>query len=120
MTTSEQFFFSQAGYSYDAKVETPEQGKLRCAIQLAQAEVWAAAHGVTFKWMPDEDADPTDWDGEGPIGESAEGCVAKCASGGVLESLWGIWDASEEYRRVVQAELALEAMGRTSVCSCKL
>jgi hypothetical protein len=114
--TAYQFFLKNAGYSV-AQGETQTQGRQRSARELANAENWARKHGVTFHWEPDTDADPFDWDGEGPIGETAEGCVARCASGGVLESLWGIWDASAEYRRVIEAELASEAMhGHTHVC----
>jgi hypothetical protein len=115
--TAYSFFLKNAGYSV-AQGETQIQGRRRSARELAQAEQWARENGVTFSWEPDQDADPNDWDGDGPIGENAEGCVARCASGGVLVALWSIWDASAEYRRVVQAELASEAMRlRVSVCA---
>lgn len=115
--TPYRFFLKSAGYSV-AQGETQKQGRSRSARELARAEKWARTHGVTFEWVNDSDADPNDWDGEGPIGEVAEGCIARCASGGTLASLWSIWDASTEYRRVVEAELASEAMGaRSSVCS---
>ncbi len=115
--TPYRFFLKSAGYSV-AQGETQQQGRQRTARELARAEKWASDNGVTFDWVADEDADPNDWDGEGPIGEVAEGCIARCASGGTLASLWGIWDADTAYRRVVQAELASEAMSeRSAVCA---
>ena len=34
MTKQEQFFYDHAGWSYDPKTETPEQGRERCAKDL--------------------------------------------------------------------------------------
>ena len=36
--TPAEFFFTHAGYSYDPKTETPEQGRAKCAQRLAEAE----------------------------------------------------------------------------------
>jgi hypothetical protein len=38
------------------------------------------------------------------------GCIARGPDGEVLASLWGIVDADIGYRRVVEAELASEAL----------
>lgn len=38
LTEQERFFFDHAGYSYDPKTETVEQGRERCARELAAAE----------------------------------------------------------------------------------
>lgn len=47
--TPYEFFLAQAGYSYDAKTETPMAGKRRCAKLLAYAmygEFWSERFGV--------------------------------------------------------------------------
>lgn len=111
MTQDEQFFFDTAGFSYNPATETEAEGKLKSAIAYAAAEAYARNELWYFEWVPDLEADPYDWDGEGPIGNEAYGCILRDASGKALASLWGIWDPDGTYRRVVQAELALEAKG---------
>ena len=39
LTVDQLFFYENAGYSYDPKTETPEQGRIRCARDLADAEM---------------------------------------------------------------------------------
>jgi len=107
---AKQFFFEHAGLSYDPKSETQRQGRLRCARRLATAEEFAKKHGWTAEWVADTEADPTDWDGEGPMGEEAFVCMLRNENGQVLATLGGTWDPTAEYQRVVEAELALEAM----------
>ncbi len=80
---------------------------LRRQATLAK-EVAALADHITFEWVLDSDADPLDWDGPGPIGQLAYGCIAHRA-GIQVASLWGIWDPTPEYRLEVEAELLLEA-----------
>lgn len=108
------FFLKHAGYSYDPKTETPQAGRSRCARQLAKAERDARALGYTFEW----DDDPDGRDDSDEDVETCESCV--CLDGEVgadedrnshiLAVLGGICDATREYRRVVEAELALEAL----------
>lgn len=98
------FFFDNAGFSYDPNVETAEEGKLRTASDLAMAEAWGKANGLTFVWEFDHD-DSSDGD-ETP--EVREACIAY-VDGDVVASLGGIGDATDDYRRVVEAELAVEA-----------
>lgn len=101
------FFLAHAGYSYDPKTQTPEQGRLACAQALAQAEDLLMRamrrHDVRVVWEHDEDAAQ-----EGGFDDTCEMC---CLSHGpdLLVSLGAIWDASPEYRRVIRAELASEA-----------
>lgn len=116
MTPAEQFFYDNAGYCYDPKTQTEEQGRVQCASELARAEAHSHEQEWEVEWVPDTQADPLDWDGEGPMGVEASGCILR-ASDGVEESLWGIWDASPVYRRVVEAELALEALSRVEALS---
>ena len=108
LTRQERFFYAQGGFSYDPKVESPEQGMARCARELARAETYSRDWFET-EWVDDPTADPLDWDGDGPMGERAYGCIVK-ANEEQFCSLWEIWDPSYAYRRVVAAELALGLM----------
>lgn len=112
MTNDERFFYDNAGYSHDPKTQTEEQGHVETAQALARAELFAVENGWIFTWELDPHADPNDWDGEGPMGEEAWGCILTVPGDSRTESLWSIWDPTREYQRVVQAELALEALAR--------
>ena len=88
------------------------------AAHLARAEQWALEVGVVYEWVDDDTPCDGDCDCPNPR-PSYEGCIlyrdTKCQSCGNgerehLASLWGICGATPEYRRVVEAELALEAM----------
>lgn len=111
-----EFFYKHAGWSYNPKTETPRQGRLRGARALARAEQEASNHGVTFEWQWDESGcggcDCGSHDCACSTGAEHEtlGCVAKHATVRLCASLWGICGASREYRRVVEAELAQEAV----------
>lgn len=111
MMSDEEFFYAHAGYSYDPKRETPEQGRRRCAKALARAEDYAQSLGWTFKWDHEPDADLS-WMDEEERAKPHEVlcCVLRDASGDVRASLGNIVDADRNYGRVVEAELALEAM----------
>lgn len=97
------------------------------ALNLARAEKWAEDRGITFEWEYDSDADSS-WCQRcehirecGHIGRqtmqckhvSCEheflGCTLKDPEGEFMESLWGIDGVTPQHRRVVEAELALEA-----------
>jgi hypothetical protein len=97
------FFLNHAGYC------TPP-GRAACALALARAERWAQENDLTFTWECDIDPDLS-WMSERERAKEhvCEGCVCRDAEGHVLTSLWGIVDADNEYRRVVEAELASEA-----------
>lgn len=103
------FFAEHAGYSYDPATETPKQGRLRCAAELASAAMRAFEDGCSFEWSVDPDG-ARYYDGESA---TEWACVMRNSSGAVCGSLSGIglgesdpW--SDPYRRVVEAELALE------------
>lgn len=100
------------------------------ALALARAEMHAQNEGWDVRWTEDEGAD-WDWmddskanepheafcaDLFGPEPEPCE-CCGNQARRPLLASLCGIFDPSDEYRRVVAAELALEAM-EASASSC--
>jgi len=108
------FFKKNAGYSYDPKTETPEQGRNRCALSLARAERWADKTEVEFHWRTD-DISNRDFTEDGPE-YFLWVCVANNRSGEVIGSLGGV-DFGENgqpdgkgYSRVIAAEIALEAM----------
>lgn len=103
MTKLEQFFFDNAGFSFDPKTETKEQGMERGAVELAKAMHFALDQNWTFEWGTDEDGHECDED------HSVEYCQLN--DGNILlQSLSGICGATVDYRRVVEAELALQAM----------
>lgn len=113
-----QFFYAHAGFGHNPKTETKTQGKRRCARALAKAEAYAYEHDWTYQWGGDSCIG-------GDCGETAT-CDHPCCQQTEHECLWcQLWDAdgkqvlaslgsicepSAEYKRVVKAELALEAM----------
>lgn len=76
-------------------------------LALARAEAVASSLGWAAEWEHDDHP----WDSDDDY-EPAEvlGCVLKDMEGKVLGSLWGIGDPTRKYMRVVEAELALEAL----------
>ena len=116
-----EFFHEHAGWSYDPETETAEQGRSRCAAELAKADaaLRAAIDNDTarIRWMPDDNPDLS-WADEDTLDKidrevwTVEGCVLetrceKCGAWSHAESLWGIVGPSDDpYRHVVEAELA--------------
>jgi hypothetical protein len=112
--TPDQFFFYQnAGYSHDPKAETPEQGRLRCARELAEAEAVAQRLEYAFEWEFDQDADLS-WMSDEEREQEHEVLCCRIVdpenTRHSLASLCGITDADRNYRRVIEAELAAEAI----------
>lgn len=117
-----QFMLGHAGYGYDPATETPDQGRVRCALALARAEHALAASPSSVGWVDDPDADTSflhqdDWEEDLAAYERGEfvfmGAILRDVDGEHIQSLWGIhlardWRA-DPYRRVVEAELAHEA-----------
>ena len=50
-----EFFVENAGYSYNPKTETPEEGQRRTAMALAEAEREGSDAGLSFSWDVDEE-----------------------------------------------------------------
>lgn len=108
------FFKANAGFSYNPKTETKAQGMDRCARRLAAAEQWAREAGYSFSWEVDC-IDSSEWSGETPPWPQYL-CVIRNGEGVIVGSLGGVdfgrdgtpWN--NPYRRVVEAELALEEM----------
>lgn len=105
-----EFFYQHAGWGYNPTTETPEEGRRAGAEALADAERWARETGVWFRWESelgwiDHVAEYDTYDAEP---ETCEACIAYDEDGEVVASLGCIDDATPQYRRVVEAELALE------------
>ena len=107
------FHFANAGYTKGRRAEG--------ALDLARAEREACARGWDYEWPFDEDHDrgPRDWgwpEKDVKRWEETEHEVLCCTlmdeEGEGLAALYGIWDANRNYARVIEAELALEALGK--------
>lgn len=113
------FFYEHAGYSYQAAKETAEEGRKRCARELAVAEEYALTNG----WDVRTETDP-----DGPMDDDA-GSVQLVAAGEAVCLIVSLYDdddlllgsignvivssETDDYVRVVGAELASEAMPET-------
>ena len=117
LTDAEQFFYAHAGYSYPSGASAAEQRKARiaCARELARAETRAKEMGLVFSWEPEE----FPWDGDVPLAPTDRlewvACYAfaqEDSRGRCLASLGMVATTSyhDPYRRVVEAELAEEAL----------
>jgi hypothetical protein len=111
------FFCDNAGYANPP-------GKAVNAMQLAKAEAEGKRLGLRFDWMADPHARAdVDADvraghrGKDTLPEKVEACLAYGPDDDklVLAGLSGIEDASDAYRRVVEAELAWEALDYLNV-----
>jgi hypothetical protein len=113
--TADQFFFYQnAGYSHNPKTETPEQGRVRCAKGLAEAEAVGQRLGYVFEWEFDQDPDLSWMSDEERTQEHEVLCCRIVDPENARHSLaflCGITDPDRNYSRVIEAELASEAIG---------
>jgi hypothetical protein len=117
------FFKDHAGYCVGRKALG--------ALALAKAEIWAEEKEVEYRW---------DWDDDGDLGDHHYWCstaieenhfhmpersrhtheILWCAAyldDACIASLSGIIDPDNTYRRVIEAELALEAYGNEQDCT---
>lgn len=107
------FFHKHAGYSYDPYTQTEEYARTQNAHDLGDAEALASQRGYGFRWGIDPDTDSSDFSDD-PDTWSLWCCQMIDPAGKTVESLWAIdfgrdndpW--GQPYRRVVEAELALE------------
>ena len=96
--TPAEFFFANAGYSYNPETETPEQGRAKCAQRLAAAEAEADRRGWWVEWIDDGEED----------GAPRWCALLRDSGSAVLGSLGGIDICDGPYARVVAAELAAD------------
>jgi hypothetical protein len=109
LTPAELFFYDHAGYSY-GKDEKPEDGRIRCAKDLAESESIAARLQWSYEWEWDNDIDDSWMDEEERAKPHEWLCVRMMDGNKVLQALGGIVDPDNDYRRVVEAELASEEL----------
>jgi hypothetical protein len=103
------FFMKWAGWGYTPGKETKAQGRRRGAIALAKAEAEAARRGWRVKW--EHSQEPYEMgDAETEMPSEVLDAVLYDENGNVIGSLSQIGDPSNQYSRVVEAELALEAL----------
>lgn len=109
-----QFHYEHGGYCYDPATERPEDGRARCALAAAGAEAWAKEQGLEFRWEDDwQVGSHRDAFGRGSAYEDAE--PETCEQCGAwlgdecLAAIGCVDDADDNYRRVIEAELAMEA-----------
>lgn len=108
------FFARHAGYSYRPD-QTPAEGLRETAEDLADAERWAEERGLVVRWEDDWDVGShRDFYGDAYADGEPQSCeVAWIGADETdtepLASLGCVDDADDAYRRVVAAELAVEA-----------
>lgn len=114
VSEGERFFYDHAGWSYDPKTETAEEGRWRSARDLRSAEVHAEREGWYVEWESDPDGDYMDADTEWADWPHYQATLYD-QDGNILTSLCGVMfadrgdETSDPYARVVAAELAEEA-----------
>jgi hypothetical protein len=116
---SYRFMFENAGYVVGERA--------KCALALARAEQWMSERDddeYRIRWDWDDDVDLS-WMDEKERAKPHECtyCVIEqrcecCGRWRCIVALNGIVDADDKYKRVVEAELATEAMGMTHEHRC--
>lgn len=114
------FFYENAGYGYNPASETREQGRERGAVALANAEAYAKSNGYAVAWEHDPHADDSFLSARERAHAEFYSAVLYAPSEEwwnddareVVASLHGIHNPDSAYRRVVAAELMLDAMDR--------
>src|SRR5690348_2890824 len=109
ISAATKFFYKHAGWGYKSGVETPAQGRRRGAVYLARAEAEAARRGWHVNWEYSEE--PYEMgDAETEMPSEVFDAILYDENDRVIGSLGHIGDPSREYKRVVEAELAVEAL----------
>jgi len=104
------FFYKHGGYGRSPG-QSVEEGRRESAERLARAEAFGESAGWKVSWTTDQDEYQL---GDAETEPPSEVLVATLldADDNVLGSLGGIGDPDNNYKRVVEAELALDAMPR--------
>lgn len=120
VSPDEQFFYDHAGYSWNPKTETPEEGRWRCARKLRAAEVEGKRRGWHVVWEPDPDAmwdddverETTEYDQYVATLYDEDDKLLACLGSIDLgpNNYPDLGDKTEPYVRVVEAELVLETL----------
>ena len=122
MNSNIKFFYDYAGHSHDPKTETTEEGRLRCATELALAERWAKQNGIHHQWWidadytvgKDDDLHPEECSSPylciaGHMDSPFDPVDPEASLGGILFAK-GKDYANDPYGRIVEAELSMEIM----------
>lgn len=115
LNATQKFFYNAAGHSWTPGRETKRQGHEKGARRLASAEDFSIKNGYSFHWQHDTICDSSDFSDDIEPWQLWQVTMYD-AAGQIVESLGGIdfgrdgqpWGQS--YRRVVEAELALEVL----------
>lgn len=105
------FFFENAGYIVGERAKG--------ALDLARAERYAFDSGFRFEWTDDEDPDRSWEEDAGYKGPGEYLCCRlirvcpHCNVESTAASLCGIVDPDDNYRRIIEAELAAEVKAET-------
>lgn len=118
------FFYEHAGYGYDPARETAEQGRQRCAEELARAEELAASRGWYVDTQTDWDVPDDDADSRGLVerGEMVNLLVTlRDEDGQMLACLGAVTVPSDDdpYIRVCGAELASDVLSTHQECRAR-
>lgn len=106
---AELFFFEHAGFSFDPKTETPDEGRWGCARSLAAAESRLKAGPFYVDHEPDSEPWDADVEWDGPVWVVSLYRVDGSAEPELLGSLGGVGcEDGDPYLRVVAAQLADE------------
>lgn len=109
-TAAIQFFYENAGYSYNPLTQTEEEGRIECARNLADSEAHAQDMEYTFTWEEDDEITSADWDDESEEYPTWV-CTMYAKNGYILSTMGGIdlgvegYQKTNPYTRVVEAEL---------------
>jgi hypothetical protein len=98
-----QFFYKHA------KTQTKRQGRAACARHLAAAERYFYEKGWRIEWHHELDAGVVNHTAEDGV-ETCEFALLLDADSNILASRGCIDNADSDYKRLIRAELALEAM----------
>lgn len=80
------FFFLNAGCGYNPTLETKDEGWLRGATKLAEAEVWLEKNDGECEWLIDDDYSPDEYDAP-DMPNNAWGCIVRVPREG--DPPWG-------------------------------
>lgn len=118
------FFYEHAGWSYDPASETSEQGRERCARELAEAEEQMVRRGWYVRVLDDPDVMDDDVDSIGLVARGE--CVNLFVDlhneqGRRIASIGGVTVPFDDdpYIRVLAAELAAELLATHQECHAR-
>lgn len=110
LTSTEQFFYDHAGFNYNPTKESAEQGRRKCASELAAAyaELYAVTTDAYVSWEIDPEITSHDWESDSEP-ERPTLCATLHFEGKIVGSLGGIdvkdCNSGDPYCKVVEAEL---------------